>query len=467
VTHDPTQVSVLDPREREELEALRAEVAVLRRTAADSLPAQRRASASAPPRSWAARGRTTSAVVLIVLGVLLAPLSVAAVWSRGMVADTDRYVQTVAPLAQNPAVQDAIAADITNRVFEAVDVQGLTQQALAALGQRGSLPPAIATQLQALAVPLANGVRGFAEDQVQTVVRSDVFARAWVEANRAAHQQLVAALTGEGSSALKVQGNTVSVDMSQLLTVVKQRLVSSGFQLAEKIPVVDAQFTVFQSADVAKVQRGFNVLSTLGLWLPFVCVLLLGLGIYLARNHRRAFLGAGLGLALVMLATAAGLALARRAYLDGMPSDVLPQDAAAAIFDTLVRFLQDTIRAGVLLGVLVAAGAFLVGPSVTAVTLRRWGDTALGAAQGGLVTLGLDVSPVTRWVAPRLNVLRGAVLVAALVIVLLQRYKTLELVSWTAVGALVALLLLQFLATAPRPRRAQPVLTAPAPVAAG
>jgi hypothetical protein len=150
-----------------------------------------------------------------------------------------------------------------------------------------------------------------------------------------------------------------------------------------------------------------------------------------------------------------------------MPSDVLPQDAAAAIFDTLVRFLRDTIRAGVLLGVLVAAGAFLVGPSVTAVTLRRWGDTVLAAAQGGLVTLGLDMSPVTRWVTPRLNVLRGAVLVAALVIVLLQRYKTLELVSWTAAGALVALLLLQLLATAPRPRRVQPAPIAPAPAVAG
>jgi hypothetical protein len=391
-----------------------------------------------------------------VLGVALAPLSVVSVWTRGMVADTDRYVETVAPLAQNPAVQNAIAADITNRVFEYVDVQALTTQTLAALEQRGTLPPRLATQLQGLAGPLASGVRGFAQDQVLTVVRSDTFANAWVEANRTAHEQLVAALTGEGSSALRVEGDAVSVDMSAFLTVVKQRLVSSGFQLAERIPAVDAQFVVFQSADVAKVQRGFDLLNTLGVWLPFVCLALVGLGIYLARNHRLAFLGAGIGLALAMVAVGAGLTLARRAYLDGIPPNVLPSDAATVLFDTLVRFLRAAIRAGLLLGLLVAAAAFLTGPSKTAVTLRGWMDTALAAAQGGLVSLGLDLAPVTRWVAPRLNLLRGSVLAAAFVVLLLQRYRTPEMVGWAAVIVLAALLILQFLATAPRPRRPQP-----------
>jgi hypothetical protein len=341
-------------------------------------------------------------------------------------------------------------------VFEYVDVQALTTQTLAALEQRGTLPPRLATQLQGLAGPLANGVRGFAQDQVLTVVRSDTFANAWVEANRTAHEQLVAALTGEGSSALRVEGDAVSVDMSAFLTVVKQRLVSSGFQLAERIPAVDAQFVVFQSADVAKVQRGFNLLNTLGVWLPFVCLALVGLGIYLARNHRLAFLGAGLGLALAMVAVGAGLTLARRAYLDGVPSNVLPSDAATVLFDTLVRFLRDAIRAGFLLGLLVAAAAFLTGPSKTAVTLRGWMNTGLAAAQGGLVSLGLDLAPVTRWVAPRLNLLRGSVLAVAFVVLLLQRYRTPEMIAWAAVIVLAALLILQFLATAPRPRRPQP-----------
>ena len=200
----------------------------------------------------------------------------------------------------------------------------------------------------------------------------------------------------------------------------------------------------------------------MGLWLPFVCLLLVGRGIYVARNHRLAFLGAGLGLAVAMLVTGAALALARRAYLDGMPADVLPADAATALFDTLVRFLRDAIRAGFLFGALIAAAAFVTGPSTTAVTLRRWGDSALAAAQAGLVRLGLDLAPVTRWVAPRRPLLQGGVLVVAFVVLLLQRYRTPQMVGWAAAAVLTALLIVQFLATSPRPRAAQQPLQPPA-----
>ena len=47
-------------------------------------------------------------------------------------------------------------------------------------------------------MPIANGVLSFTRSQVGKVVESDAFADAWVQANRVAHEQLVAALTGEG-----------------------------------------------------------------------------------------------------------------------------------------------------------------------------------------------------------------------------------------------------------------------------
>ena len=50
------------------------------------------------------RWRTILAVVLIVLGCVLAPLAGVAVWARNQVTNTDRYVRTVAPLASDPAI---------------------------------------------------------------------------------------------------------------------------------------------------------------------------------------------------------------------------------------------------------------------------------------------------------------------------------------------------------------------------
>jgi hypothetical protein len=103
------------------------------------------------------------------------------------------------PVGQRPAIQAAITDQITVQVFRYLDIQGLTSQAVQALTQRGDLPPRVAGQLQALSGPIANGVQSFTHNQVAKVVASDAFADAWVQANRVAHGELVAALTGEGA----------------------------------------------------------------------------------------------------------------------------------------------------------------------------------------------------------------------------------------------------------------------------
>jgi hypothetical protein len=57
------------------------------------------------------------ATLCIVVACLLAPLSVMAIWTRNQVTNTDRYIATVSPLARDPAIQTAIADQITAQVF--------------------------------------------------------------------------------------------------------------------------------------------------------------------------------------------------------------------------------------------------------------------------------------------------------------------------------------------------------------
>lgn len=457
-SHPSDTPTTLSTQERDELLRLRAEVAGLRREAAAGPPTTPRRTRSA--RAW---GRSLLAVLLIAVACVLAPLSVVSVWARSEVTDTDRYVDTVAPLARDPAVQGAITTNLTNIVFQYVDVQGIAGQALNALAQQDFLPPAVATQLPALAVPLTNGVRSFTEDRIGQAVASDAFAEAWNQANRSAHEQLVKALTGQGG-AVSVQDDAVRVDLAAFLTVVKERLVASGFTLAERIPAVNATFTVFESADVGKIQRTFNALDTLGYWLPLILVALAALGIYLAPNHRLAFIGTGLGAALAMALTAVALQLARARYLDGVPAAVLPRDAAAVLFDTFVRYLREAIRALALTGVIVALAAFLAGPSVTAVALRRLCRNVLAAAKGGLGEFGVRVTRITDWVAPRARLLRGLVVAVAFAVLLLERYRTPGLVVGLTVGVLAAVAVIEFLAVEPRrpPRAATEPVAVPA-----
>jgi hypothetical protein len=430
--------------ERAELERLRAEVAALRsRTRPEAVATGRVAARQ--------RWRTIVAVLLIVLGCALVPLAGVAVWARNQVTNTDRYVATVAPLASDPAIQNAIADQITAQIFTYLDVQGLTTQAVNALATRSGLPPEAADRLEGLAVPIANGVQGFTRTQVGKVVQSQAFADAWVQANRLAHQALVNALTGEGEGAITVEGDTVSVNLAPFIQTVKQQLVAAGFTLAERIPQINATFTLFQSQQITRAQRVFDLLNTLGNWLPLIALILLAIGVYVAKDHRRALVGAGLGVAAGMLLLALGLAIFRSIYLDAIPAQVLPHDAAAVLYDTIVRFLRAGLRTILVLGLVVAAGAFLTGGSVTAVRTRQSLAGAIGWLQGGAEHAGLRTGPVGGWVHDHRRALRiGAVVLASLALVFWSR-PTGKVVIALALALLVVLAIIEFLARPAQP----------------
>ena len=120
-----------------ELARLRAQVRELESQLAVATAEPRRAPARRVPReSW----RTIVATSLIVIGCVLAPLSVVSVWASNQVSDTDRYVETVSPLADNPDLQAAVTDAITTEIFTQIDVAELTEKALTALSRQG-LPP--------------------------------------------------------------------------------------------------------------------------------------------------------------------------------------------------------------------------------------------------------------------------------------------------------------------------------------
>ena len=152
--------------------------------------------------AWYAVG----SAVLLVVACLLAPLSVTAVWASTQVSDTEQYVQTVAPLANDPAVQAAVANEITEAVLGYLDVEAVTREALSTLAAQENVPPRVGAVLPGLAVPIANGVESFTRTQVTRLVQSPQFAELWAQVNRVAHEQLVTLLEGNEGGAVSAQG---------------------------------------------------------------------------------------------------------------------------------------------------------------------------------------------------------------------------------------------------------------------
>ncbi len=405
--------------------------------------------------SW----RAPVAALLIVVGCVLAPVSVLAVWTANQVSDTGRYVANMAPLIKDPAIQNALTDKITDEIVTQLDVKGLTAQAAAELSQKGF--PRISGLLQGVAAPLASGVQGFVHSRIHKIITGPRMAAAWTQVNRVSHQALVAVLSGRGAGlgAIGVSNGQVTVDVAPLEAVAKQDLAARGLTAVNKIPPVHATFALFPSKDLVKAQAGYRLVNDLKIVLPIVTLVLLGLGVWVARHHRRALIGAGLGFAASMLVLGAGLAIARVIYLNSVPAGVLPADAAAAAFDILVRFIRTALRTLLVLGLVVAVGAFFTGPSAAAVATRSAFSSGLGRLRRGGESAGLHTGPVGTWVFAHRNALRiGAVTLAALIFVFWGR-PTAGVTIVIAVLLLVVLGLIELIGRPP----AQPSPVPPAP----
>jgi hypothetical protein len=355
------------------------------------------------------------AAVLIVVGCVLAPVSVLGVWTANQVSNTDRYVANVEPLVHDPAVQNALTDKITSEITAQVNVTGYAKQAAAALTSKGL--PRVGTLLNSFAPQISSAFAGFVHGQVHKIVTGPRFAALWVQANTRIHAQLVKVLSGQGSTSVTISNGQVVLNLGPFINLVKQDLASRGLGIVTKLPAINPTFTLFSAKYLVKAQTGYRLINDLKIVLPVLALLLLAAGVYVARRHRRALIGAGLGVAISMLVLAAGLLIFRSIYLSSIPSSV-PADAAAVLFDTFVRFIKDGLRLLLVIGLVVAAGAFLTGPSITAVRTRGAFTAGFGWVRHSAEHLGLRTGPVGTWTYAHRRALRiTAVALAALTFV--------------------------------------------------
>jgi hypothetical protein len=433
---------------QQDVERLRARVAELEAQLATQQAAPTPA-APPPPRSrregqwW----RTVVVAVLITVGAVLAPLTVVATWAHDEVGDTDRFVDTVAPLASDPAVQDALATRVTDEIVTAIDVEGITGEALTALSDQRFVPPRAADVLPSLAVPLSNAIESFVQTRVERLVRSDAFEQAWVEAVREAHTAMVAVLTGETGESVDVSDGAVRVNIATFVAAVKEILLDEGFNFANRIPDVNATFTIFQSDDLGTAQKIFAWLDTAARILPILTLIVLFTAVMVARDRRMALLVASLAVVASMVLLGIVLNLLRPVYLDAVPSDVLPADAAAAVYDQLVSFIRTSLRAVGVVFLAVAVAAFWFSPSGAGAALRSGSGAGLQRLRS---RTGMDTGPVGDFLATYRTFVRVTLVGIGAIVYVGIDHPTAGQALTIIVVVLLALIVLELLAAPSR-----------------
>ncbi|MCX5055477.1 hypothetical protein OG895_21105 [Streptomyces sp. NBC_00201] len=393
--------------------------------------------------------RKTVSAVLIVLTCILVPVALLTVWVSDIVLDTDRYVATVSPLASDPAIEDAAVKRITHAADVRVNGNQVTADIAAWLQSQG-LPPKAAQALKGLGPQFDSAVNDTVEKVATRFVQSDRFEKIWTNANRRAHTAVVHALTGEGSGAVGVNGGTVTLDVGEAVDQVKQALVDAGVSPAAKIPAVDKQMVLFQSDQLEKIRKGAHLLDVIGNWFPVIVVVIGAAGVLLAHRRRRALARTALGAAFACLVVAIVLVIARRYYLDHLPSQVQSEAAAAAVFDTLLHFLRVSLRTAIVLGVVIALGAYLIGPGRLPRAIRGTSERAADSTAVWAYAHQVRTGRVGTWVQAHRRWVALAVLLIVALVFALWNHPTALTILLLVVILLAALALLALLAASGR-----------------
>lgn len=361
-------------------------------------------------RPFLHRLRRPLAIVLLVLGCLAVPVSVVAVWTRTQLMNTDAYVAMVAPLADDPAIQTAVADGLTTRLFDQLDLEQKLQ---------GALPD----KLGFVAGPVAAQVETWARGQAQKIVSSDQFSTAWAAANRAMHEALVRFVTQTGKLEMGPDG-VVELDLTELTTNLVARLEAAGVPIVGSIITSRAPATIplVQSDALVSAQATILALYRLSILLPILALLFLLGSILLSLDRRRALMYLGIGIAVAMALFEVALAMGRSAYLSAADDAGIPHDASVALWDTLTSALRASSRSMFFLGLVLVVIASLIG------VLR--GNSIPALAQRAAAA-GWDLGPAALFVARHSKVLSIGVLVLGFVV----------LIAWSNPTPLVLLII--------------------------
>lgn len=418
---------------------------------------------TAPPpvtRRRTGRWRPFVAVILIVLGCLLAPIAVITGWAKATLTDTDRFVATYAPLAKDPAVQAYVVDQAMTAINSNVNVNQLTSDVIDAIKGLG-VGPRASTALDLLKQPAADGVENVMRSGVNAFVTSDAFAQTWERALRISHTQLLATLSNDPQALIAAQNDgTIGVQLGPIIADIKQALLDRGISVASRIPEVNRTIPIARSDDIPTVQLGYRSVVALGTWLPWVSLILLAAGVLVARRRARALIWTAAGFSLAMIVLLIGFATGRAVLITTLPPALVPTNVITLIYDTATAPMTDTATVALVLGVVIGVVGWLAGPFTAPRRLRGLYLDGVDQLRGTAERRGVTTGRVGDWIYAQRRVLQTLVAVGAALAIILLRPLTIGEIIATLVVTVAVLLILSLVERPPRPAVEAPVSAA-------
>jgi hypothetical protein len=338
---------------------------------------------------------------LIVLATLITLVSSLTIWSKRQLLSTDNWTRSSARLLQNDDIRAALATKLVEVTFDRSNAAAQLEKYLPKSAQGAA--PAIAAGIQVAGTRAAN-----------TLLSTPRAQQLWEQANRAAHERLVAVLEKKQVGNISADTGTISLQLGPLAQKLDQRLglksrLGRGSSSSGEIVLI-------KSKDLKTAQDGVRILNALTVFLAIAALVLYALAIYLAHGRRRKFLEvSGTALIFVGLLVLIIRRLVGGALVDSLVKTEANRPAVRAVWFIETDLLRDIGIALLLYGVLMVLAGFFGGPSRIATGTRRalapafrrhvagvyavtalvfllfiaWGPTAASRRLGGVIVLAL------------------------------------------------------------------------------
>ena len=345
-------------------------------------------------------------------------------WVGNTIVETNKFVATVNPLIEEPAVQQGIASYTTNQLFTRFNVeQSLTDV----------LPP----RADFLAPTLTNQLKSTTQSSLEKILSNDSkFQTIWKDTIKTSHEKLIGYIRQyEGNGTITI--NSIYKSLSDELQNTKLSFLAN-----KNLPASVGSITV---ANFPYLPLAHNVVNYLGLYQSIAIFLLIGfsvIAIVLSANKRKTVIVIGIMFTIFMALSILAIRIVVYSVTNLAQSDY--RNAIGALANIIADPLISQTLMLLLLGILIAAVAWISGPYKVAILTRKRVKTLFeGNIHQAIFSSGEN--NFTMWVGSHRQILQwSAVAIVAFIMLIVELSPI--LVFWYALLILLLVLLVEMLA---------------------
>ena len=293
----------------------------------------------------------------MILGSVLAFLSVFAIWTERQALNTDDWVSTSGRLIQNETIRTTLSDYLVDQLYENVDVEAELEERLP-------------KDIKELAGPAAGGLRQVAGDGAERVLETATAQTLWEDANRSAHEQLISVLEDKGDAVSTSEGN-VSLNLGSLITNLADQ-VGIGQDLADKLPPDAGQIEILRSDELKTAQNIAIAIKGLAIVLSLLTFITFAAAIYLTREGRWVtVLYSGIGLIAAGFAVIVFREIAGGIVVDELVVTDSAKAAGEATWSIATSLMTSIATTVIVVGILFTVAGWLASPTGSARSTRR------------------------------------------------------------------------------------------------